>query len=1002
MINQQQKRLMLDYYCCFLFLILIKQNNAISSGDVGICDADFPKFGCASGWGLADQTTNQFGAVRVIEDRFKCLDADAKTRIMSWAKAPEKTPNYVITTSRKGNGPTKYKPGGMYQQIHVLALEYYKKYRGIMLYAVDKNNKPVGSWALPDDPNFNLWHPPICGPTHVLHQDSGIKDFNYAFQYRTPPSGTGPITFKALFKVGPANTGEFYLPETPLILQEDETEKGAANNNWAVGNIGESCDDVCYKQKMQCETAKLVKEMPKTTEEFQLLTKHLFPCNPPILSDCKMGSPAASGDYDYQCYIHDEQFCNSKFNDGETKTTVESVKCEASGIERRFCICKDVNGRRLLRLSNNNNINGIDTTHIDDKQYKYLFIFTLYYSLVKPLCLFIFVCAFAFKFLINMRKKNEMSHFSSFAVMIIFFGFIISLILLISSSSNNNNNNMFVAAHNWPMGRTRGSFKSPLVTRASCMPAKNDIHFQIGIDQEYLQGFSTGHGGYIMLVTVPQKYSFYLEDHRKLNKYANEYLKEAPAGSNTALDPKYKRWHAINEPLFDGLSYTRNAGPTTGCKVCPTCDVYNTYGKEEQCTFQYNNLTELADYLIYKNAKDGFVDENCCKKCREAYRGAGSPIDCNSRMRYRGKFSKSRCGDKDQGGSTSKWCKRKIKRGEPGWFSTESHGSGIGTLYEYHETHLQKLGDQRVAYTSVKYPFIDNVHKYAIWNKGQAYDWDYFKVGVSGSHGAGRYSTIMYWLGYSYCTDFEYFNDRKIEFINGDESQAVSSEWVRSDHCVFNSATKFLTPLWPADENGNCAATKEMLKDQYGFLPGKRGIQVLPVKAPRDSHPGYKLPLSFNDSNLMVGSPYMLLNGTVSRSDRGASFFARTKSQWAKTIHRGKYCKSFKNYGKITLRDALMKCATDSNNCKGIFAELYQKPDETLYTGVHEFRGCKSLGNIKTSARWTVFIRDTFDPTSSSSSSLQMPINIKFGYDQTSVSKKFLYISLYTMYNKPR
>ena len=79
MINQQQKRLMLDYYCCFLFLILIKQNNAISSGDVGICDADFPKFGCASGWGLADQTTNQFGAVRVIEDRFKCLDADAKT-----------------------------------------------------------------------------------------------------------------------------------------------------------------------------------------------------------------------------------------------------------------------------------------------------------------------------------------------------------------------------------------------------------------------------------------------------------------------------------------------------------------------------------------------------------------------------------------------------------------------------------------------------------------------------------------------------------------------------------------------------------------------------------------------------------------------------------------------------------------------------------------------------------------------------------------------------------
>ena len=97
---------------------------------------------------------------------------------------------------------------------------------------IDKNNEPVGSWALPDDPDFNFWHPPTCGPSHVLHQDSGVKNFNNIFQYRTPPPGTGPITFKALFKVGAANTGEFYYPEVSLVLEEAATtiDTGASSS----------------------------------------------------------------------------------------------------------------------------------------------------------------------------------------------------------------------------------------------------------------------------------------------------------------------------------------------------------------------------------------------------------------------------------------------------------------------------------------------------------------------------------------------------------------------------------------------------------------------------------------------------------------------------------------------------------------------------------------------------------------------------------------------------
>ena len=101
----------------------------------------------------------------------------------------------------------------------------------------------------------------------------------------------------------------------------------------------------------------------------------------------------------------------------------------------------------------------------------------------------------------------------------------------------------------------------------------------------------------------------------------------------------------------------------------------------------------------------------------------------------------------------------------------------------------------RLDYKSDVYPWIDSVHTYKIRTAGQAYDWDIFKVGVSGNHGPGKYTTIMLWSGYSYCTEFEYFDDRKIEHINGNPNARVESEWVRDDHCVFNTVSKYLTPL---------------------------------------------------------------------------------------------------------------------------------------------------------------------------------------------------------------
>ena len=133
------------------------------------------------------------------------------------------------------------------------------------------------------------------------------------------------------------------------------------------------------------------------------------------------------------------------------------------------------------------------------------------------------------------------------------------------------------------MGRTRGSYKTPTVTRASCMADKNNIHYQIGVGQHYLQGFSTGHGGVIILVTVHHDHAWYLEDHRKLKKYAQGYVHLRPKGSNTALTNNIKiQKNSNNLPntflpgrnllflvLAGSLAYNRNINSLSG-GMCET------------------------------------------------------------------------------------------------------------------------------------------------------------------------------------------------------------------------------------------------------------------------------------------------------------------------------------------------------------------------------------------------------------------------------------------------
>ena len=77
---------------------------------------------------------------------------------MWWAEAPRHTNSYKTYASSsptRSGGHTQtqassYVPGGLVY-IHVRATEQNKKYRGLLLYALDNNKKKVGSWELADE-----------------------------------------------------------------------------------------------------------------------------------------------------------------------------------------------------------------------------------------------------------------------------------------------------------------------------------------------------------------------------------------------------------------------------------------------------------------------------------------------------------------------------------------------------------------------------------------------------------------------------------------------------------------------------------------------------------------------------------------------------------------------------------------------------------------------------------------------------------------------------------
>ena len=185
--------------CSLLGAALLGRAGATSNGGVQIfeCDPMAAVWGCTQFDPPSPPNTN-------------CVTENATTtRIMYWTQAPVRHKNYVLRSAdgpSEAGDPTTYTPSE-YMTIHLRVIQTGWKFRGLLLNAVDVNDTVVGEWSHPPEPGYPYRvNNPSC-PGSLLHGNGDRKPYASHFTFKTPPAGTGRITFRALIKKGWANTG---------------------------------------------------------------------------------------------------------------------------------------------------------------------------------------------------------------------------------------------------------------------------------------------------------------------------------------------------------------------------------------------------------------------------------------------------------------------------------------------------------------------------------------------------------------------------------------------------------------------------------------------------------------------------------------------------------------------------------------------------------------------------------------------------------------------------
>jgi len=215
--------------------------HATSNADPNIiflCDAMSSRWGCDPQFWPAG-------------NRLKCMNAS--TQLMPWATKAKRSPCYQMLAGEESNPTTSYTPGE-YTQIHIRVTCYKMQYRGIMFYAVDANENKVGDWEFPENEPALFskpWATQTTNPCQKtnMHFSAEWKPYHASVFFKGPPAGTGPIKFRALFKHGNANTGDFFWPQVDLTLSEGPAKE--RETEW-IAVPDKTCQTACMEKGLDC------------------------------------------------------------------------------------------------------------------------------------------------------------------------------------------------------------------------------------------------------------------------------------------------------------------------------------------------------------------------------------------------------------------------------------------------------------------------------------------------------------------------------------------------------------------------------------------------------------------------------------------------------------------------------------------------------------------------------------------------------------------------------
>jgi hypothetical protein len=921
-----------------------------SAADINICRADSDRLGCSS-WANMTKTicpVNRGSMIiqecyeKIVPNRGKCLDEPANETIMSWTAKPVLSKAYSL---RSGNGldksqdPTTYQPE-KWMTITLKTLEHDKKYRGLLLHADDTSNIKVGEWGLPQVKECGFWHPPVCGPRTVLHSGASVKSYTNHFRFKGPKVGTGPITFKALVKVGAANTGEFYL--VPSVTLQEQASSPSPNTKiyWTVGQPGLSCDQVCKDSGSGhlCDISAM-KEGLSTREKFNKAMSAIYPCNDPLVFQCSANTLSTTEQMHQGRCLYSGKECN-KFS-SSTNPCAKNITTN----RRRFCACKSI--RRMLKSSATLTPSQEDThdtsaiTHQHQKAFEqeikgawevgtltvhgtsseenllppegnFLYnsltgAIMRYHRVVSTTTIPPQSTSSAPRSISSAsrstssasrstssaprstssapRSTSSAPRSSSTSLMLLF----IQLLLCVYFMGE------MVEAHNWIGTPRRGGGFSATPSIADTRPCSGrrpqDIHYQVGPDQKVAIKFSSGHSGRFLFMIIPGSEADWLR-HPDIEDISQEYMKNAPAGSNTA--------NVI------GLRRIRDCAPDGTFRI--NTDKYSKGYLPKRINDEHAEWLEHPDFPN----RETFI------------------------------------------------------------YSTE-----------YIES-ARKGTDFRISYKSKRYPWLEAVYSYHIAAHNPA-DYDVVPLTIPGYHGSGHYIVWYHWRGYSGCIDVEYF-DKPVPFPYGKPKGVDHEDYIKDgtipfmynshDHCQFDTYDEVATTCMPAgNETKNAMEACVNLLDRdfkTGYIPGyvkpgyspsyivqngdlkfdpltyrfdklvrgyeflSMGIEATMISNPSNTIPNVVPHIPWDHSTCAIGSPLLTLNDNVEgiatrRSDalteeniRDVSMFhGITELSNKKCTHHASIPKLKQTVAQMTLRNAMAMCSEIV--CHGVEVTLPEK-----------------------------------------------------------------------------